>query len=181
MTAVRPREPREQATAEGGTGALTTVPSGKIAATTSPPVQRMIVRIGLIDRLIDGLLGHTEGAARFTDTSEGRSTLYRLVDGQMTVCARHLAELGAFLPKREARAILTEGQIEALVIEFGLRKEDLVRLHGVQDPILGGEACQMCTAPGAEGNVCHRDACKRSLHPQWPAVYCTDACALEDL
>lgn len=41
-------------------------------------------------------------------------------------------------------------------------------------------ACAMCETYYAEGNTCHRDDCAAPLHPQWPVVYCSNACALED-
>lgn len=40
--------------------------------------------------------------------------------------------------------------------------------------------CQMCQTKAIEGNRCHRDECGRNLHPQWPAVYCSHKCAVED-
>ena len=106
--------------------------------------------------------------------------LYRLVDGQMSICARHLAELAAYQPLREARAVLTADQIDSLVAEFGLRRDDLMAAHGPWDPIFGVEKCRMCESVFAEGNICYADDCKRALHPQWPAVYCCSACAWGD-
>jgi hypothetical protein len=106
--------------------------------------------------------------------------MYRLVYNQMSVCARHLSELAEYLPGLEARAVLTTDQIDSLVVEFGLRRADLVAMHGAWDPIFGVEKCRMCETLHVEGNVCHDDRCKKRLHPQWPAVYCTCACALND-
>lgn len=40
--------------------------------------------------------------------------------------------------------------------------------------------CQMCRTQPVEGNVCYRDACRKPLHKQWPAVYCSNECALLD-
>lgn len=133
----------------------------------NPPVQRLVVRVGQLDAPSD--VPPVEGTA-----------LYRLVDGQMAVCARHLSELGAYREGLEARVVLTAGQIESLVVEFGLRRDDLTSLHGPRDPILVEERCQMCEAPRVEGNLCHSHDCSEPLHPQWPAVYCSNACARED-
>lgn len=38
--------------------------------------------------------------------------------------------------------------------------------------------CFMCEVPAVEGRTC--ETCGCSLHPQWPAVYCSVKCALED-
>ena len=110
----------------------------------------------------------------------GGAALYRIVGSEMPICARHLSELAAYQSRLEARAVLSMDQIDAIVVELGLRREDLLRLHGPQDPILGEERCRMCETIHAEGNVCHDDSCGRPLHPQWPAVYCSSDCALSD-
>ena len=106
--------------------------------------------------------------------------MYRLVDGSMPVCANHLLELRAYFDHLEARVILSADQIDSLVIEFGLRRDDLIHLHGACDPILGGDRCQMCETIPVDDNVCFSHICKKSLHPQWPSVYCSRACALDD-
>ena len=41
--------------------------------------------------------------------------------------------------------------------------------------------CQMCSTEPSLGRACANDACRRALHPRWPAVYCSNACALDDL
>lgn len=43
------------------------------------------------------------------------------------------------------------------------------------------ERCLMCGVPEARDRRCQNDGCARALHPQWPAVYCCNGCALEDL
>ncbi len=135
----------------------------------NPPPDRIVIRVEQMD------------AAQVADPPiPGGPAMYRLVGSQMSVCARHLAELGQYLPNAEARAVLTLDQIEALVVEFGLRRADLVAAHGPWDPIFGEERCQMCETLGSLGNVCHDDSCARPLHPRWPAVYCSDDCAMRD-
>jgi len=133
-----------------------------------PPPTKLIIRVDQIQ---------TDGG---DPPIPGGAALYRLVDNRMSVCAKHLAELSAYLPRREARPVLTLDQIDSLVSEFGLRRGDLMALHGPWDPIFGAEKCQMCETVPAEGNVCHDDGCKTPLHPQWSAVYCSDACAVHD-
>lgn len=48
----------------------------------------------------------------------------------------------------------------------------------VLEPADAHERCQMCETPRVEGNRCL--ACGVALHPQWPAVYCSSECALDD-
>lgn len=44
-----------------------------------------------------------------------------------------------------------------------------------------GHRCRMCGVEAAHGRVCENEDCRRKLHPQWPAIYCCNACALEDV
>jgi hypothetical protein len=41
--------------------------------------------------------------------------------------------------------------------------------------------CLMCGVEAAPGRLCESVDCRRPLHPQWPAVYCCNECALEDV
>ena len=41
------------------------------------------------------------------------------------------------------------------------------------------ESCIMCTTPAAYGRECEN--CQKPLHPHWPAVYCSNECAIADL
>jgi len=41
--------------------------------------------------------------------------------------------------------------------------------------------CLMCGVDAVPGRLCENADCRRPLHPEWPAVYCKNACALEDL
>jgi hypothetical protein len=41
--------------------------------------------------------------------------------------------------------------------------------------------CLMCGVDAVAGRLCENANCKKPLHPQWPAVYCCNNCALEDL
>lgn len=138
-----------------------------------PAIRQLVLRVGPIDA--PG--GEPDGEP---PAMADASALYRLVDGRMPICARHLTELGRFRPGIEARVVLTVDQIDALVAEFGLRRDDLMSLHGAQDPILGPETCRMCETTHVEGNACYHDDCRKPLHPQWPAVYCSNACAQDD-
>jgi len=40
--------------------------------------------------------------------------------------------------------------------------------------------CLMCEVEPAPGRLCENEDCRRPLHPEWPAVYCCNDCALED-
>lgn len=44
-----------------------------------------------------------------------------------------------------------------------------------------GQRCAMCEVEPAPGRLCENEDCRRPLHPQWPAVYCCNNCALEDV
>jgi hypothetical protein len=44
-----------------------------------------------------------------------------------------------------------------------------------------GHRCIMCQFDPAPGRLCESEDCRKPLHPQWPAVYCSNECALEDL
>jgi hypothetical protein len=39
----------------------------------------------------------------------------------------------------------------------------------------------MCLFDAVPGRFCENEDCKKPLHPQWPAVYCCNKCALRDL
>lgn len=41
--------------------------------------------------------------------------------------------------------------------------------------------CLMCGVDPSPGRRCENADCRRELHPQWPAVYCCNGCALEDV
>lgn len=40
--------------------------------------------------------------------------------------------------------------------------------------------CLMCGVTPVTDRVCGNDDCRQPLHPQWPAIYCCNRCALED-
>ena len=131
---------------------------------TNPPVRALVLRIEQLDTPEHGIVKEP------TNTP----VAYRL-DG-VPLCVVHVQELRAFvLPTRAVRRVLSPDEIESLVVEFGLNRDDIRRLHGQRD----GETCVMCPTLYVEGNVC--GSCKRPLHPKWPAVYCSDDCALRDL
>lgn len=41
--------------------------------------------------------------------------------------------------------------------------------------------CLMCGVEAVPDRLCENVDCKKLLHPQWPAVYCCNECALEDM
>lgn len=43
-----------------------------------------------------------------------------------------------------------------------------------------GHRCLMCGVDSVPGRSCGNENCKKPLHPQWPAIYCCNLCALED-
>jgi hypothetical protein len=44
-----------------------------------------------------------------------------------------------------------------------------------------GYRCLMCGVTSVPDRVCGNEECGKPLHPQWPAIYCCDLCALEDV
>ena len=44
-----------------------------------------------------------------------------------------------------------------------------------------GDRCLMCGVDPSPDRRCENEDCRRPLHPQWPAVYCCNECALGDL
>jgi hypothetical protein len=44
-----------------------------------------------------------------------------------------------------------------------------------------GYKCLMCGVEPVPGRLCENENCQQPLHPEWPAVYCCNACALEDV
>lgn len=83
-------------------------------------------------------------------------------NGGVVVCRTHLIELHTFR--------FDGGMIK--VVAVGVRER--------QDPYFAPE-CVMCRTTVAHGNRCYDDDCGAPLHPQWPAVYCSNACALRDI
>lgn len=74
----------------------------------------------------------------------------------MRLCTRHLDEI-----KMDER--LFDENMEWIEVE-----------PSIVDPM---PCCQMCAVVPAP-NCCA--SCQRPLHPQWPAIYCNNECALED-
>lgn len=132
-------------------------------------VDKLVIRIGQL------------GGER--PRSEPSTVAFRTVKGMfggVPLCARHAYELAAFLPDEELRAVLSDDKIEALVNEFGLRRQDMLALHGLRID----ERCAMCgvhpnTLEDGSPALCYNDRCCKPLHPEWPAVYCSDDCAAE--
>ena len=44
-----------------------------------------------------------------------------------------------------------------------------------------GHRCAMCGVDPVIGRRCENESCRRALHPRWPAVYCSNECALDDV
>lgn len=41
--------------------------------------------------------------------------------------------------------------------------------------------CLMCGVTPVPGRLCQNEDCRQPLHPEWPAVYCCNGCAAEDV
>jgi hypothetical protein len=131
--------------------------------THTPPVRSLVIRIEQLASPEPSAVSVEPGPVAFR------------IDG-VPVCAAHAHELPPFLPPdRKARRVLEDDAIESLVVEFGLDRDDIRRLHGRRL----GEECALCPVMYVEGNTC--GSCDRPLHPKWPAIYCSNECALRDL
>jgi len=92
------------------------------------------------------------------------------VAGGIFICRTHVLEMRVFTIGREPL------KIRALGVRERLGVEELREMMHDESPM-----CVMCKTVIAHGNICYNDECKTPLHPQWPAVYCSNRCAMEDL
>jgi len=93
--------------------------------------------------------------------------------------------LRVITPQDPARAIYDRHEHEGMII----CRECLVQLD--TDPTCDeipaeqvefwGYTCLMCNTKPSPGRTCGNEDCLRPLHPQWPAVYCTNRCAMLDV
>lgn len=92
------------------------------------------------------------GVERITVREPNRTAkvVYRTIDG-LGLCQQHALELAGYYSGLELMSVLSD------------------------------EKCGMCGVRSNGGNAhCDNEACQRRLHPQWPAVYCSNRCAEED-
>lgn len=64
-----------------------------------------------------------------------------------------------------------------------LTDNDIAQIYGVYIGTPAFEekkSCDICKTPPSEGRHCHYLECGKLLHPQWPAVYCSNRCAWRD-
>lgn len=80
------------------------------------------------------------------------------VGAGLVICELHLRELADYQ--------FHGGSLEVVPVD--------VRESGGVVPI----ECTICKTVYSPNNTCER--CSVPLHPRWPAVYCSDECALED-
>lgn len=129
------------------------------------PVEQLVLRFEQLGDSADMGVLETDSEVKWRTVDEGAG---------FSLCAKHAFELKQYMPQQELRAVLNGDQIMNLVIEFGLRREDLMQLHARWFD----EKCGMCGVHPIEGHVCL--CCKKPLHPEWPAVYCSNGCAAND-
>jgi hypothetical protein len=58
----------------------------------------------------------------------------------------------------------------------GLRHDEILS----ETVAFHGHRCLMCGVDAVLDQTCENNRCRLPLHPQWPAVYCCNDCALED-
>jgi hypothetical protein len=111
-----------------------------------------------------GLLPEPEPAA---------AVCWRTLAG-VSLCNEHalgLLDYG-FVPD-DFRPVWDEARVVEVAAQTGMSVSDIRRLHAHYFD----ERCSMCgVVPSA--NRCLN--CDKNLHLNWPAVYCTNACAMED-
>lgn len=92
----------------------------------------------------------------------------------VSLCNEHalgLLDYG-FVPD-DFRPVWEDAKIAEVAAQTGMSVADVSRLHAHYFD----ERCAMCgVVPSA--NRCL--SCRETLHPNWPAVYCSNECALED-
>jgi len=92
----------------------------------------------------------------------------------MSLCNEHALGLldHGFVPD-DFRPVWDEARVVEVAAQTGMSASDIRRLHAHHFD----ERCAMCgVVPSA--NRCLN--CDRALHPNWPAVYCSNSCAMED-
>lgn len=82
-------------------------------------------------------------------------------------------------PPRHAGVIICRDHLEQLG-DVELLGEDVRHDEILSEAVaFHGHRCLMCGVDAVPDRSCEN--CQRPLHPQWPAVYCCNDCALEDV
>ncbi|HSX23379.1 MAG TPA: hypothetical protein VLE97_11450 [Gaiellaceae bacterium] len=80
-------------------------------------------------------------------------------------------------PRRHEGVILCADHLREFAVDVDVAHEDVP----ADLAMFWGHRCLMCGVDEAPGRCCENPDCRRALHPRWPAVYCSNDCALEDL
>lgn len=111
-------------------------------------------------------------ARRLPEPEPAAAVCWRTLAG-VSLCDEHalgLLDYG-FVPD-DLRPVWEDAKIVEVAAQTGMIEADVRRLHAHYFD----ERCAMCgVVPSA--NRCL--SCDAALHPNWPAVYCSNACALE--
>ena len=99
---------------------------------------------------------------------------WRTLEG-VPLCQEHGDDLvkTGFTTLDELRSVWDDTTIEHVAASTGQRLDDLHQLHGR----FYAQTCAMC---GVFPTLNRCLNCNKVLHPQWPAVYCSNRCAYED-
>lgn len=73
-----------------------------------------------------------------------------------------------------------EGMIICLVLLRQIDCDPTVEELPADQVAFMGHRCLMCGVAPSPGRICENESCGSGLHPQWPAIYCCNRCALED-
>jgi len=111
---------------------------------------------------------------REQEHDEAPPICYRTLEG-VPLCQKHGDDVMKvrFLSQSDLRSVWDDETVVRVAETTGQRLDDLRRLHGR----FYAETCAMCGVTPSL-NLCLN--CSKVLHPQWPAVYCSNRCAMED-
>lgn len=123
---------------------------------------------------LDARLQERVDEERADPLDDSSPVAWRTIADGVPLCAEHALGLLQYgRTTNDLRPIWDDNKIGEVARQTGMQVADIQRLHARYYD----ERCAMCgVSPSA--NRCLN--CAESLHPNWPAVYCTNRCALED-
>ena len=108
------------------------------------------------------------------ERSESRPVKRRTLD-HVPLCEVHAESMihYGFISPKDIRLVMEDDEIQRYAAMTGMRVGDLRDLHACYFD----ERCAMCGVVPSPNNC---QNCSKPLHPQWPAIYCSNRCAMED-
>lgn len=111
---------------------------------------------------------------RWQNPPSSNPVTHRTLDG-VPLCEAHTqaCKETQFETDDTLRAVWADAEIKQRALDTGMREDDLRKLHGQ----FVDDRCAMCGVSPSENDCLN---CGTSLPRQWPAVYCSNRCALDD-